>query len=129
MRTVQPIVDRLLETDALTPNGGSLYGDFSDDFTEYVVDPENLDYLVETILTIKEEIERDGATLIINHWESRCSACKKNADPAEDAHYMRRMDGDGCGAVYIDVSSDYFGMEDNLRKMRPDLAVVLRFNE
>lgn len=61
------------------------------------------------------------AILHINRSDSRCGACGKNADPAENAHTMTTMHGVGCGATYVAVSSNYFGMEDRVRAMRPDL--------
>lgn len=64
------------------------------------------------------------ATLLINISSSRCGACGKNADPNEDAHLNENMAGEGCGAVYTGLASDYYGFEDRLKAMRPDLPWV-----
>jgi hypothetical protein len=64
------------------------------------------------------------STLYINRSDSRCGACNKNADPAEPAHFMKHMHGDGCGATYHAVSSDYSGSPElvaRIKEMRPDL--------
>lgn len=64
------------------------------------------------------------ATLFINPSKSRCGACNKNADPYEDAHIMESMVGDGCGAVFDKLSTDYVNyheLYESIQRMRPDL--------
>jgi hypothetical protein len=68
----------------------------------------------------------DGSTLYIDSWSSECSACGHGADPDEDAHITRLGYGDhngqGCGAVFVAVSSHYGDyMKDRVMEMRPDL--------
>lgn len=63
-------------------------------------------------------------TLYINRSDSRCGACNKNADPHENAHVMERMEGEGCGAAFDSVSSHYFGIQEAVVAMRPDLTWV-----
>ena len=73
------------------------------------------------------------ATLYINKSESRCGACNKGADFYEESHITLtgwaavndRMKG--CGAEFDSLSSDYSdwgGLYDELRLMRPDLPWV-----
>jgi hypothetical protein len=67
------------------------------------------------------------ATLFINRNDSRCGACNRNADPFESAHLNETMYGEGCGATYDAVSSDYSGVPglyERIREMRPDLPFV-----
>jgi hypothetical protein len=59
------------------------------------------------------------ATLYIDTWHSTCGACGKNADPAEDSHLNISMRGEGCGAVYVAVSSNYYGLD--LSEFHPEL--------
>lgn len=67
------------------------------------------------------------ATLMVDSWYSRCSACGKNADPYETEHVMTTMQGEGCGATFTAITSSYFhpgyDMAARLREMRPDLPV------
>ncbi len=63
-------------------------------------------------------------TLFINRSNSRCGACNKNADPYENAHDNVTMNGEGCGAKYVGVASDYFGIAKRVQEMRPDLPWV-----
>ena len=60
------------------------------------------------------------ATLIIGGFSSWCSACSQNADPGEKAHEMLSMQGEGCGAEFVDMISEY-GEKELCEKMRPDL--------
>ena len=58
-------------------------------------------------------------------------ACHRNADPNEKAHDMERMKGEGCGAVFTAVSSnytDFAGLYDRIREMRPDLPFTGGFS-
>ena len=67
------------------------------------------------------------STLFINHSKSRCGACNRNADPYEETHANVTMAGEGCGARYTQVSTDYFQMADlvsRIKEMRPDLPYV-----
>lgn len=76
------------------------------------------------------------ATLIINMSDSKCSACKKGTIPNAEYHdelygYSVRPNADGerppgCGALFIDVASDYIGgnMLEKLRELRPDLPIA-----
>ena len=59
--------------------------------------------------------------IAINRSDSRCGGCNRNADPHESAHVMEHMEGEGCGATYAFVTSDYTGFEDRVAAMRPDL--------
>ena len=59
--------------------------------------------------------------LIINRSDSRCGMCGKNADPHETEHRMERMRGEGCGAPFTEMTSDYTGMEEACKRLRPDL--------
>lgn len=63
------------------------------------------------------------ATLIIDSYHSRCSACRKNADPGEYSHDMQTMEGEGCGATFTAMLSVY-GEKEACLKMRPDLPYV-----
>lgn len=63
-------------------------------------------------------------TLYINRTDSRCGACNRNADPAEPAHIMEKMVGEGCGAVFDSLASDYLSMKKYVVPMRPDLKWV-----
>ena len=65
-----------------------------------------------------------SATLYIDISSSRCGACGRNADPHESAHLNANMDGEGCGAVYTGLASNYVGFEERLVAMRPDLPWV-----
>lgn len=68
------------------------------------------------------------ATLYINLSDSRCGACRRNADPYESAHTMAKMRGVGCDEVYTAVSSDYSGAElmyERIKQMRPDLPFMV----
>ena len=67
----------------------------------------------------------DGV-LFINFSDSRCGSCKRNADPGEGAHTMATMKGEGCGATFTAVSTNYTGsrMEARVREMRPDLPFI-----
>jgi hypothetical protein len=63
-------------------------------------------------------------TLFINRFDSICGACNKAADPYEKAHTTRLGYGDdktGCGAVFTAVSSNYAGVGERIKNMRPDL--------
>jgi len=70
------------------------------------------------------------ATLIINIWESKCSACGGGAVIEEESHhtrlpgYSQDSERKGCGAQFDSVSSDYEGMEDIVRRRRPDLRYI-----
>jgi len=65
-------------------------------------------------------------TLIINRSDSRCGGCGASASPYEDAHVSRLgyTPGKGCGEPWDSVSSDYFGMDDSIKAMRPDLPWI-----
>lgn len=66
------------------------------------------------------------AIIEVGTWNSRCSACGRNADPYETAHVMETMRGEGCGATYTAITSMYLqrGIAARLREMRPDLPVA-----
>lgn len=66
-------------------------------------------------------------TLIVGKWFSKCENCGRNADPHEKSHQNVTMQGDGCGATYTHVASEYFGfpgLEDRIKEMRPDLELI-----
>lgn len=68
------------------------------------------------------------ATLVINRYDSYCGECRKSASPYAESHdkvYGYRP-GEGCGAVFDSVASDYFGlnMKERIAEMRPDLEWV-----
>lgn len=64
--------------------------------------------------------------LIVGPSQSRCGACGKNADPYESAHDMDRMLGDGCGATFTEVTTNYLdaNLEEATKALRPDLPFV-----
>lgn len=67
------------------------------------------------------------ANLIINHFNSRCGECGRAALPYESAHLTKpgyNYSGPGCGAVFTTVSSDYTGLDDIIKGMRPDLEYI-----
>lgn len=67
------------------------------------------------------------ATLIIDTWSSHCSNCGSDSvDPTETHHFTSyqsytQPQRAGCGELYTETSSNYTGLEDNIRAMRPDL--------
>jgi hypothetical protein len=68
-------------------------------------------------------------TLIINRSDTKCGNCGKGADPYAESHdvilgYPPIGGGPGCGVRWAQVRSDYTGMEDRCREMRPDLEWV-----
>lgn len=67
-----------------------------------------------------------SATIEVGTWYSRCSACGENADPYETAHVMETMVGEGCGATYTAITSQYLfpGVSERMREMRPDLPLA-----
>lgn len=66
------------------------------------------------------------ALLIINRSDSECGACGQPATWSEDAHITRLgyNPGEGCGAVWDAVSSNYFGMDEAVQRCRPDLPFI-----
>lgn len=70
--------------------------------------------------------------LFINRSESRCGSCNGGADPYEDSHITltgwRAINDhmEGCGEPYTAVSSDYWGIEVDVRAIRPDLPYINR---
>jgi hypothetical protein len=66
------------------------------------------------------------AVLYINRFDSRCGNCNKSASPYENSHLsiLGYTPGPGCGAVFTEVASDYFGMQDAVTRIRPDLPWV-----
>ena len=62
------------------------------------------------------------ATLVVGSWSSKCSHCGGNADPVEQLHDMVNMEGEGCGARFVAITSEYSGeAEEVVKQMRPDL--------
>ena len=66
------------------------------------------------------------AILFINRTDSECGNCRKGADPYEKAHDSVLGWGPtmpGCGETFTAVGSHYRGegMEEAVRRMRPDL--------
>ena len=74
--------------------------------------------------------ESERGILFINRSESRCGSCNGGADPHELEHKTllgwRATDDwmEGCGEKFIAVSSDYWGIETDVKAMRPDLPYV-----
>lgn len=81
----------------------------------------------------------EEAVLQIGTTSSSCSACNRGADPYEKTHetalgYFESSILDnpdaperkGCGARYVKVASLYMGlyMEENIKRMRPDLPLT-----
>ncbi len=62
------------------------------------------------------------ATIEIGSWYSKCSECKKNADPSEFHHTMEKMVGVGCGAKFEAVEYAYSPYE--TIDFRSDLPVI-----
>lgn len=65
--------------------------------------------------------------LFINRSDTQCGVCGHSADPRETSHLTRLGLGDdrrGCGVRWNAVSSDYVGMDDVVKDMRPDLPFV-----
>jgi hypothetical protein len=60
------------------------------------------------------------ALLIVGGFYSRCSACRRNADPHETHHTMARMEGEGCGALFEAMTS-WEGDRTGCERLRPDL--------
>lgn len=66
-------------------------------------------------------------TLFINHWNSRCGNCGRDADPGEKSHVTPMGYGrppEGCHMTWEFVSSDYTdgnGLHEAIKAMRPDL--------
>lgn len=65
-------------------------------------------------------------TLIINRNDSKCGNCQGSCNPDEKRHDTKLGYGDtngepGCRAYWQYVSSEYTGMEERLKEMRPDL--------
>lgn len=68
-------------------------------------------------------------TLIINRSDSRCNNCGLGAIPTEEKHdqaigYSIRGFQAGCGIRWEYVTSNYVGMSEHVREMRPDLTPV-----
>lgn len=68
------------------------------------------------------------ATLIINITSSHCGNCGKPTLPKQTHHTdicgWTPKPGGGCGARFVDTSSDYTNITpDHLRRVRPDLPV------
>lgn len=71
-------------------------------------------------------------TLVINRTETRCGACRKNADRFEDKHetvldpFGFPKFRPGCGQRFVFVDTDYWSgdgsWERHVQEERPDLA-------
>jgi hypothetical protein len=72
----------------------------------------------------------DSETLYINLNDSRCGNCDGSVHPNRmtcDILLGYNMDINGtpgCGKRWTKVSSDYFGMDDAVTDMRPDLEFI-----
>lgn len=62
--------------------------------------------------------------LIVSLNSSKCGACNRNADPMEERHEMAVMKGEGCGALFTQITTSYPDAEEATRNMRPDLDFV-----
>lgn len=67
------------------------------------------------------------ATLVINRSDSYCDGCRQPVLP-QDTHHVdisgwTPRPGEGCGARFVAMRSDYRGMTDDLKDVRPDLPV------
>jgi hypothetical protein len=73
---------------------------------------------------MSDNAETAQVVLEVGMSSSKCSACRRNADPNEAAHDMAIMRGEGCGATFTHVLALYPGTEDRVHEMRPDLIVL-----
>lgn len=68
------------------------------------------------------------AVLVINRTDSLCTYCGKGCLPEETHHYTLAGYGlsgqSGCGARFIAVGTNYYGMDDSVQEMRPDLPFM-----
>jgi hypothetical protein len=76
---------------------------------------------------------KEFGILFINRSESRCGSCNGGCDPYEESHITllgwRAVNDhmEGCGERYTAVSSDYWGMQVAVEKLRPDLPYTERY--
>jgi hypothetical protein len=68
------------------------------------------------------------ATLVINITSSCCGNCRKPVMPKSTRHDdisgWEPKPGGGCGALFVDTSSDYVNITDEeLLQVRPDLPI------
>jgi hypothetical protein len=74
------------------------------------------------------------ATLVINLLDSYCSHCRKPTLIRGVTHHTdisgyTPKPGGGCGARFVDTSSDYAAVTtERLRELRPDLPVHVHSN-
>lgn len=66
------------------------------------------------------------AVLYIGRSSSRCGACGGDADPTEQTHARRigYRPGKGCATRWTAVQPESYGMDDDVRQMRPDLKFL-----
>lgn len=65
--------------------------------------------------------------LYIDRSSTECGVCRHSADPRETSHLTRLglgADRRGCGVRWTHVSSNYVGMDDTVKEMRPDLPFL-----
>lgn len=68
------------------------------------------------------------AVLVISRSASLCTHCGRGCLPWETHHTTMAgyadYDKPGCGAKFTAVSTNYFGLDDAVKEMRPDLPFV-----
>ena len=72
--------------------------------------------------------EEITAVLVINRSDSLCTQCGRGCLPWEACHKTMAgyidYDKPGCGAKFIAVSTNYYGMDDSVKQYRPDLPFM-----
>lgn len=74
-------------------------------------------------------MDEEKVILDIGTWSSKCLACGKGADPAEECHdrrlgYRSKVGEKGCGKKFTHVTTDYLHAVDLVKSMRPDLEYI-----
>lgn len=72
--------------------------------------------------------EQITAVLVINRSDSLCTHCGRGCIPWETHHTTLTGYSDsgnpGCGAKFIAVSTNYYGMDESVKEYRPDLPFI-----
>jgi len=72
---------------------------------------------------------REKHTLIINRSDSKCGNCNRGAATDQQMHdrelgYGVVGIGKPCGVEFKYVSTSYYGLEERVKSMRPDLEFI-----